>query len=136
MVLGRKKGREECIFSVTSKFGDVFVLRASAIFRDSKNILSWLWLPLNIDFILQTGSLHALIPRFIFFPLKKSMGKNLAYPKYLVQKYIGLILVLFYLFAYSFFLIEDRPLKHGRRVKFSKGIQRREENSVTGKQTQ
>lgn len=33
--------------------------------QELKHFLSWLWLPLNTDFILQKGSLCALTPRFI-----------------------------------------------------------------------
>lgn len=67
-ILGERK-KQNVISHVTSKFGDIFVSWDSAMSRNSKNILSWLWLPLYIDFILQTNFLHVEINMVSSSPL-------------------------------------------------------------------
>lgn len=73
----------------------------------------------SIDFILQKSSLHVLIPRLISVPLMKPRGKFLVISKTSCEKMHWFD---FCIGVHSNLLIEDRPLRYGKRVKFSKEI--------------
>lgn len=127
----KKNNWEKNVFSlVTSKFGDVFVLWGSAISRNSKNILSWFWLPLTLILFCRQPLFMFLFSDSCIFLLRYSFLKFGSIQNILWKN----SLAWFPLHPpHSYFLIKERTLRHGKQVKFSKGIERKEWKDIMGK---